>query len=327
MIGRYLGAESNANANNGARPLQHQAFAKPGQFFRGNLHTHSTVSDGVLEPGEVCRRYAEAGYDFLCLSDHFVGIYGYPVTDITGHRTNRFTTILGAEMHTHRMRNGEIWHILAVGLPLGFAPSDQANFDINEDGETGPALAQRCVDAGAFVAIAHPEWNGLTPEDARMIKAAHAVEIYNHGCHVECDRGYGIAAYDTLLSEGWKLTACATDDAHFRGPDHFGGWVMVKAELNDPDALLAALKAGEYYASTGPELHDFRIEGDTVVIECSPADHIIAVGADTASKVAHGTGMTRAELPLERFREGCWVRAAVHDAAGKRAWSNPIWFA
>jgi len=305
--------------------MRHQAFAKPGEFFRGNLHTHSTVSDGALDPGEVCRRYGEAGYDFLCLSDHFVGRYGYPVTDTTGHRTNRFTTILGAEMHTGQMNNGEIWHILAVGLPPDFAPSGQEDTTVRAGGETGPDLAHRCAEAGAFVAIAHPEWNGMTTGDARMIEAADAVEIYNHGCHVESDRGYGVAVYDKLLSEGRRLTACATDDAHFHGPDHFGGWVMVKAEANEPTALVSALKAGEYYASTGPELHDFRIEGDKVVVECSPAENIIAIGANAASRVAHGNGLTQAELPLERFHKGGWVRAAVQDAAGKRAWSNPIW--
>lgn len=305
--------------------MRHAAFSKPGQFFRGNLHTHSTNSDGVLEPGEVCRRYAEAGYDFICLSDHFVGLYGYPVTDTRDYRTNRFTTILGAETHTHRMKNGEVWHILAVGLPQDFAPARQADWDVHEGSETGPELARRCREAGAFVSMTHPEWNGMTPEDARLIDAAHAIEIYNHGCHVECDRGYGVSVLDTLLSEGHRLGAIATDDAHFRGPDHFGGWVMVKAGANEPDALLAALKAGEYYASTGPELHDFHIEGDKVVIECSPAEHIIAIGANAASKVRHGSGITRAELPLERFAKGGWVRAAVQDAAGKRAWSNPIW--
>lgn len=305
--------------------MQHQAFARPGRFFRGNLHTHSTASDGALEPGEVCRRYAEAGYDFLCLSDHFMEVYGFPVSDTTGHRTNRFTTILGAEMHTGAMKNGEIWHILAVGLPLGFPPLGRIGHGAGSGLETGQEIARRCSEAGAYVAIAHPEWNGLTPADARLIEVADAVEIYNHGCHVESDRGYGVAVYDTLLSEGWRLTACATDDAHFHGPDHFGGWVMVKSEMNEPEALLAALKAGEYYASTGPELHDFRVEGDAVVIECSPAEHVIAIGADSASKVAHGPGLTRAETPLERFRKGGWVRAAVHDAAGKRAWSNPIW--
>ncbi|MEM7668216.1 MAG: phosphotransferase, partial [Pseudomonadota bacterium] len=64
------------------------AFRNPGRFWRGNLHTHSSRSDGSLAAAEVCARYAEAGYDFLCLSDHFVGRYDYPITDTTGSRTN-----------------------------------------------------------------------------------------------------------------------------------------------------------------------------------------------------------------------------------------------
>ncbi len=100
---------------------------------------------------------------------------------------------------------------------------------------------------------------------------------------------------------------------------------MVKAEANEPEALVAALRAGACYASTGPELHDVRIEGDTVIVECSPAEHVIAAGADAASSAVHGEGLTRAELPLERVRAGGWLRVAVHDAAGKRAWSNPLW--
>ncbi|HSM19902.1 MAG TPA: phosphotransferase, partial [Hyphomicrobiales bacterium] len=186
-------------------------------------------------------------------------------------------------------------------------------------------LARRAAASGAFVGIAHPAWSQLTIEDGRAIDAAHAVEIYNHGCHVECDRGFGVAVLDTLLSEGRRLTLCATDDAHFHGPDHFGGWVMVKAEANQPEALLAALRAGAYYASTGPELHDFRVEAGRVVVECSAAERVIALGANAASAVAHGHDLTRAELPAERLREGGWVRVAVHDAAGRRAWSNPIW--
>jgi hypothetical protein len=100
------------------------------------------------------------------------------------------------------------------------------------------------VAAGAFVAIAHPQWSGLTLADARTIGAAHAVEVYNHGCFAGCDRGDGWAINDLLLSEGRRITAVATDDAHFSEPDHFGGWVMVKAEENEPEALVAALKAG-----------------------------------------------------------------------------------
>ncbi len=123
--------------------------------------------------------------------------------------------------------------------------------------------------------------------------------------------------------------AFAKPGRFFRGNLHTHSTVsdgaLVKADANEPQALLSSLKAGEYYASTGPELHDMRIEGDMVAVECSPAEHIIAAGANAAARVAHGEGLTRAELPLESFREGGWVRAAVHDAAGKRAWSNPIW--
>ena len=205
-------------------------FTAPGRFYRGNLHTHSTLSDGALEPAEVCRRYKEQGYDFIALTDHFVGIWGYPVADTTPFRDADFTTILGAELHSGAMENGEMWHILAVGLPMDFAPSNSPNFAPRDDQETGAEVAQRARDAGAFVAVAHPEWSQLTTADARGITAAHAVEVYNHGCAVECDRPHGLYTLDQLLSEGKRLTLCATDDAHFKAPDAFGGWVMVKAE-------------------------------------------------------------------------------------------------
>lgn len=304
---------------------QPEAFGASGKFWRGNLHTHSTLSDGMLSPAEVCRRYAAEGYDFICLSDHFVGRYDYPIADTVPFRTADFTTVLGAEVHTGQLSNGEIWHILAVGLPLDFQPPDTPNFDGTKAPETGASLAQRCRDAGAFVAIAHPQWNSMTLADARQIEAAHAVEIYNHGCAVECDRPDGFAILDLLLSDGRRLSGCATDDAHFIGPDHFGGWVMVKAEANDPDLLLEALKRGDYYSSQGPRLHDIRVDDDEVHVDCSPAERILAVGAGAASRQVYGTSMAGGTLPIERFRKGGWFRIVVVDAHGRRAWSNPIW--
>ena len=221
---------------------QDPAFTAKGRFWRGNLHTHSTRSDGVLSPEEVCRRYKAEGYDFMALTDHFVGAYGYPIVDTVPMRDAGFTTILGAELHSGAMANGELWHILAVGLPADFAPSNSPSFVPVAGQETGAEIAARAVAAGAFVAIAHPQWSGLTLADARTITAAHAVEIYNHGCAMGCDRPDGFAIADLLLTEGRKLTLIATDDAHFSEPDHFGGWVMVKAEANEPEALLSPFR-------------------------------------------------------------------------------------
>ena len=301
------------------------AFTAPGRFWRGNLHTHSTRSDGVLSPEEVCRRYRDEGYDFLALTDHFVGHYGYPIVDTVPMRTNGFTTILWAELHSGAMANGELWHILAVGLPADFAPSNSPSFLPVADQETGPQVAARAVAAGAFVAIAHPQWSGLTLDDARSIASAHAVEIYNHGCATGCDRPDGFAIADLLLTEGRALTMIATDDAHFSEPDHFGGWVMVKSAANAPEALLTALKAGHFYSTQGPELRDVRIEDGHLVVECSAVASVVAIGWGTGAKAVHGHSLTRAAVPLDRLNNSPWVRAAVIDAAGKRAWSNPIW--
>ena len=301
------------------------AFTAKGRFWRGNLHTHSTRSDGVLPPEEVCRRYKAEGYDFIALTDHFIGKYGYPIVDTVPMRDADFTTILGAELHAGAMANGEVWHILAVGLPADFAPSHSPDFVPVPGQETGPELAARAVAAGAFVAIAHPQWSGLTLADARSVTAAHAVEVYNHGCAVGCDRPDGFAIADLLLTEGRHLTLIATDDAHFSEPDHFGGWVMVKSEANEPGALLAALKRGEFYSTQGPELRDVQVLADRVVVECSAAASVVAMGWGTGAKAVHGASMTRAEVPLDRLNNSPWVRVAVMDAAGKRAWSNPVW--
>ena len=305
--------------------IRPSAFSARGRFWRGNLHTHSTLSDGALEPGEVCRRYEAEGYDFICLSDHMVGRYGYPIADTTPFRSNSFTTILGAEVHADRLLNGEIWHLLAVGLPPDFTRPDVPDFRGPRSGESIEQLSARCAEAGAFVAIAHPQWNGLTLADARRIEAAHAVEIYNHTCAVECDRGDGAGLLDLLLAEGRRLSACATDDTHFRAPDQFGGWVMVKAEELDPGALVRALRAGDYYSSQGPRLHDIRVEDDEILVECSPVDRVVALGAASISAHRQGKGMVAASLPLARFASGGWLRVTVADTHGRRAWSNPIW--
>ena len=301
------------------------AFTAAGRFWRGNLHTHSNRSDGVLSPEEVCRRYRAEGYDFLALTDHFVGVYGYPIVDTVPFRSAEFTTILGAELHAGRMENGELWHILAVGLPADFAAPDVPDFTPLPGQESAADIAARAVAAGAFVAIAHPQWSGLTLADARQITAAHAVEIYNHGCAVGADRADGAAMADLLLADGRRLSLIATDDAHFSEPDHFGGWTMVKAEENTPEALLAALKRGDFYSSQGPEIHDVRIEGDRVHVACSAAVTVIALGQGLSANAQQGQSMTKAEIALRWRGDSPWIRVVVIDAAGRRAWSNPIW--
>jgi hypothetical protein len=297
-------------------PSGMNAFSMPGRFFKGNLHTHSTRSDGARDPESVSAAYRDAGYDFLALTDHFLAQYQFPIVDTRLYRTKSFTTLLGAEVHAPQTSLGELWHILAIGLPLDFAPT--------AEGEAAAALAQRCADAGAFVALAHPAWYSLSIADADSIPCAHAVEIYNHRATLRTDRGDGWYLLDQLLARGKHLTGCANDDAHFHFADAMGGWVMVKAERNEPELLLAALKAGHYYASQGPLIHDLRVEADQIEICCSRAAAVMLLGRGSRSEQVLSPSKERVALPSSRFK-GDYARAVVVDAQGRRAWSNPIW--
>jgi histidinol phosphatase-like PHP family hydrolase len=291
-------------------------FDLPGRFWRGNLHTHSNLSDGGLSPSETARVYRDAGYDFVAITDHFRAEYGFPMTDTRSLRSDGFTTLIGAELHAPRTEAGQSWHIVAAGLPLDFPPPGET--------ETGPELARRARDAGAFVGMAHPSASLLTAVDAESLDAAHSVEVYNALADRE-NRGDSWHLTDVLLNRGHRLTTYAADDAHLQpqDPPPCQAWVHVRAEALDPDALLAALKAGHFYSSTGPELYDVRIEADAITVHCSPATKILLTGGHPGAEVLQGTDLTECTFPLTLFH-GTHCRITVEDATGHRAWTNPI---
>ena len=254
------------------------------------------------------------------ITDHFQGKYGFPITDTRPYRRDGFTTLLGAELHASETVLGELWHLLAVGLPPDSPPT--------RPDERGPELARRAAQAGAFVGIAHPAWYGLTPADAVSLQgAAHAVEVYNHSCLEDNDRADGWYLADALLAEGRRTNAYAADDAHLLegAPDAFGGWVQVRSEALEPEAILAALKVGRYYSSQGPQIHAVEVREGSVVVGCSPARAVFLGGRGRARARVLGEGIVECELPTDRFVGSSHLRVTVVDAAGRRAWTNPVW--
>ena len=45
-------------------------FPEHTNWYKGNLHSHTTNSDGAWTPDEAVDHYKANGYAFLCLSDH-----------------------------------------------------------------------------------------------------------------------------------------------------------------------------------------------------------------------------------------------------------------
>ena len=293
-------------------------FSAPGSFLKGNIHTHSNRSDGALPPEEVARRYRAAGYDFLSLTDHFLPGFDFPLTDISALRDETFTPILGAELHAPRTEMSELWHLVAVGLPVDFAPT--------AEDEDGPALARRAHQAGAFVGIAHPAWYQLGFEDAlSLVDHVDAVEIYNHGCQVMHDKGDGAYMLDGLADKGKRLLTYACDDAHFKTPDFGGGWIELKAQDRAPETLLQALKQGQFYSTQGPKIHTVAMDGDALLVECTPASGILVIGQGYQHGYHFEQGISCATIPLDGLDGSPWLRVIVIGSDGKRAWTNPYW--
>jgi hypothetical protein len=288
-------------------------------LFRGNLHGHSTYSDGMIPPELVVDRYARLGYDFTCLSDHLWIDDHFAVTsvfDASALDREGFITVRSAELHCYGKkydRDG-VWHIVANGLPL--------DFDCPDAHETAPNLIARAQAAGAYVSLAHPEWYSMTSDEAMQVAAADAVEIYNHSCVISSARGSGIAIADYLLNEGKKISFTATDDSHFELPDWGGGWVMVAAEKLSQTSLVAALKIGHHYASTGADFIDLNLEDRVLSVYTTPVDSIVVSGAGHLALASYGKNMTVAEFDLSEFRSK-WFRITIRGSAGQMAWSNP----
>lgn len=308
-------------------------FSTPGRFWRGNLHTHSTRSDGGRTPEEVCADYRAHGYDFISLTDHFLPNSWFrkeedgfvTVSDTSAFHTDDFITVFGAEIHGPAMENGEIWHLVAVGLPLDFAPLGEQ--------ETGLEIARRAREAGAWVSLAHPYWNLATDADAlAAADIIHAVEVYNHASEVSLVRGWAMPTAEALLQSGHRVQMNAADDAHIRQTDAlrwidaFGGWVMVHAPELTPGAILAALKAGDYYSSTGPEIHAVEITETHVRVISSNVQRVIVSGKGAISTRAYGTNLVDTTVALPPREKTPWIRLTVVDAAGRMAWTNPVWF-
>ena len=290
-------------------------------LYRGNLHGHSTHSDGVLSAQAVVETYADLGYDFSCLSDHLWIDDKFAATSVfDGRALDRkdFITLPSAELHCYGKLYDQdgIWHIVANGLPLDFGCPDTK--------ETPAELISRAQAAGAYVSLAHPEWCSMTTNEVMQVAAADAVEIYNHSCLVSSARSSGITIADFLLNEGKKISFTATDDSHFELPDWGGGWVMVAAAELSQNAIIVALKAGHHYASTGADFTDLQIEDGVLTVTSTPIENVVISGAGHMAMAETGKDMTVAQFDLAKFRSD-WFRITLRDAAGKMAWSNPYY--
>ena len=179
-------------------------------LLRGNLHAHTTFSDGVRTPQALVAEYDRLGYGFLAITDHF------DHENLVHPDYEETITALESELLIFR------------GIELSYQRLDQHVGRVHGDAET-------------LYILNHPARYKLsvaeTIERMDTIRRAgwplDAVEV--------TDTGLYRPLYDT---DEIPLVKIATDDAH--RPPHFGrAWIEVDAP-RDRDAIIRAIRAGDF---------------------------------------------------------------------------------
>ncbi len=285
-------------------------FSAPGRWWKGNLHTHTTASDGELSPPQAAARYRALGYDFLALTDHLV--VSEPLDAPEG-----LLIVPGAEYHTWAGNPERFWHFVSLGTKRPIA------------GALGPveALAAGIRENSEYWWVAHPKWSNLAETDALDVDGLPALEVYNGACERARERGDSEAVWDYALAAGRRLNALSVDDTH-AGAEVGLGWTMLRAsaERLDLGAVWEALRRGHWYSTNGPLIHDVRVDGNVVSAWTSPARAITFVARSPDGRRFYsddGALVDRAEYEIKGTET--YLRVQVEDAEGRRAFSNPLY--
>ncbi|MBM4034459.1 MAG: hypothetical protein FJ291_22160 [Planctomycetes bacterium] len=285
-------------------------FACEGQWMKGNLHTHTTVSDGALAPQARVDAYAARGYDFLALTDHD------HLADLRALDAQGLILIRGIEVVCANPTGGPGYHLVGLDLPEGFALPRSKQIQ---------TVVDAILDHGGQAVIAHPYWTGQNIKDLEVVSGALGIEVFNTTCEVSIGKGTSAVQWDDLLAQGRRVLGLAVDDVHHTTRDAFQAWVMVKAADRSREAIVDALIHGRFYATCGPAIESVALEDNRVVAITSPVARInfICNGASGRQvRNEDGSPLTRAEHKLggsERY-----VRVECTDQAGRSAWANPF---
>ena len=322
-----------------------------GNFYKANLHSHSTLSDGKWTVEEMKEKYKAQGYSIIAYTDHhvflthndladedFLPLNGYEI-DIPEDKpwSNYIKTCHFCLIALDRDRTVQnIYHnsvYIDKNADKVDLAKDRAPITRRYDPEFISALMQEAREDGFFVTYNHPVWSLESTEECFRYHGMHAMEIVNYSSYVTGHEERNSNLYDAMLHRGEDIYCIATDDNHDVYPighpkcDSFGGFTMIKAEKLEYGAVTQALLDGHFYASEGPEIHELYYDSDDnrVHIKTTEAVRVLMTtgnrhnNAKTAER--KGETVTETSFKLEQ-PDTDYVRFIVRDREGKEAYTH-----
>ena len=282
-----------------------QAVLGQSKWYKGQVHTHTTQSDGELTSQQMTQKYHDLGYSFVVITDH------NKVTPVDHLSASDFLVFTGEEVSTDA-------HWGAIDLKTTIDP--------------GQLTGQQCIDRingqSAIPVLNHPRWSWInfSKQDVLALQNIDHMEIYNTiTCNIWSYLDY-TELWDEVLSSGRKIYGVATDDFHnVQEENHWYlnvGWIMVAAPSLTRENILYALRNGDFYSSTGPVFTELKNDNGLVTVDVDKSCTIKFIGKNgQVFKEVKGTSAIYQATGVEGY-----VRVDAVNSANKHAWSQPLIF-
>ena len=280
-------------------PVLLNPYIPKAHSYKGQLHCHTTYSDGVLTPAELETAYRDAGYSFVCITDHST-LLPVPAPD---PGVEDILHMNGVEEHT------EDGHVGNIGCIKGARGSNDANTQL---------IINKIIADGAIPSLCHP----ASPEtfDILGLEGYILMEIWNGV--VKPDVRNAEFLWDDALSAGKEVWGIAGDDYHSLETGDFDvGWVMVFADKLTREDILNGLRSGNFYTSQGPSL-SISVSGNVITVSTEASSKFEWIGPN-GTILRTKSGVTIDDYLVTGAEDYVRVRV-TRGSDGLTAWSQPI---
>ena len=294
-------------------------------FQKGNVHTHTTLSDGGSSPDATITWYRSHGYQFLALTDH--NLLSRPSRYASFHEPG-FVLISGEEVTM--TGKGRQVHVNALCTKTRIPGGNFANAAVAL--ATGIGLVR---EQGGVALVNHPNFDwALTAADVTDARDAPLLEIASGHPYVhsagDATHPSHEALWDIALTAGADFMGVGVDDEHHidvsSDPPATPGkaWISTFGDVTEAPAICGALARGELYASTGVELR--RISVRDYEYEIDPVQglaRVVFIGSGGRELARHEPLNDGPAVYRVSGGEG-YVRACIELPDGKRAWTPAV---
>ena len=259
---------------------------RDGQFYKANLHSHSTLSDGHVSPLGLKQVYKKKGYSVFAYTEHsvyhdlreklddkdFITLPSYEAHPLRAYETTPFPAICDGPAPTPN--EAEAIHLNMFAIDPDKTTKEVDMEDINTHSlENINELIRRGREAGFLVSYNHPHWSLNSAELYNKLEGLSAIELINGACNRSSALDFVPHVMREMAWNGKRLVAFAGDDNH--RPRHlFQAWTMIKAPELSHKAVINAMQKGDCYVSSGPEIKELYVEDGKVYVKCSDAARI-----------------------------------------------------